>query len=212
MNIRPEEHTCWLLLTRHGATENNRARPPRLQGRGIDCDLSEPGRAQAQQTGRFLRDLPLEAVFSSPMRRALQTAEAVASPHGLAPQTVDQLIEVDVGLWEGRNWEDIQQAYPEAYQAFMADAGNNPYCGGENLSQLQARVVPALDRLLEENVGRVIAVAAHNVVNRVYLARLLAIPLSGYRSIPQDNCGVSVLRWRRGDIKVVTINSVWHLQ
>ena len=70
----------------------------------------------------------------------------------------------------------------------------------------------AFDKLLVENVGRRIVIVAHNVVNRAYLTRLLDIPLAQYRSIPQDNCGINVLRMRNSRVKAVTINGVFHLE
>ncbi len=208
----PAPDTCWLYLIRHGATENNRADPPRLQGRRTDPPLSEEGRRQAQRTGEFLSACRLDGVYSSPLLRARQTAEAVAEPHGLEVQVDDGLIEVDVGLWEGQSWEDIQKMEPEAYRAFMTDAYANPYLGGENLRTVLARAVPAFERLMSEHLARCIATVAHNVVNRAYLAQLMGMPVARYRSIPQDNCGITLLRYRNGRVKVVTVNGVFHLE
>ena len=207
----PAPDTCWLYLVRHGATANNRAKPPRLQGRRTDPPLSDEGLAQARQTGKFLADSPLGAVYSSPLLRARQTAEAIAEPHGLAVEVVEDLIEVDVGVWEGRDWDEIQRDDPEAYRGFMTDATVNPYLGGEDLTTVLARAKPAFERLMEENLGRLIVVVAHNVVNRAYLAELIGMPLARYRSIPQDNCGLTLLRYRRRQVKAVTINGVFHL-
>jgi broad specificity phosphatase PhoE len=199
-------------LVRHGATANNRADPPRLQGRRTDPPLSDEGREQAQRTGEFLAAFALDAVYSSPLLRARQTAEAVAKPHGLATQIVDELIEVDVGVWEGRSWKEIEKTDAAAYRAFMTDASVNSYLGGENLQIVLARAAPALEKLMRENLGRSIAVVAHNVVNRSYLTQLMGIPLSRYRSIPQDNCGVTFIRYRDARAKAVTINAVFHLR
>ena len=207
----PAPDTCWLYLARHGATANNRADPPRLQGRRTDPPLSDEGREQARRTGEFLGARRLGVVYSSPLLRARQTAEAIAKPHGLAVQIVDDLIEVDVGVWEGRSWEEIEITDPEAYRAFMTDASVNPYLDGENLQTVLARAAPALEKLMQENLGRLIAVVGHNVVNRGYLTQLLGMPLSRYRSIPQDNCGVTLVRYRKARAKAVTINGVFHL-
>ena len=202
---------CWLYLVRHGATENNDAYPPRLQGRRTDPPLSAEGLLQAQRTAQWLAGRPLAAVYSSPLLRARQTAEAIAGRHRLEVERVDDLIEVDVGLWEGRAWEEIERTDPEAYRLFMSDATVNPYLGGENLTVVAARAVPAIERLMAQNVGRTIVVVAHNVVNRLYLAHLLKSPLARYRSIPQDNCGVNLLRYEAGEVRPVTINAVEHL-
>lgn len=207
----PAPDTCWLYLVRHGATDNNRAKPPRLQGRRTDPPLSEEGHAQARQTGDMLAGFPLDAVYSSPLLRALQTAEAIAEPHGLSVQIDNALIEVDVGLWESRAWDEIEKTDPAAYEAFMADASVNPYLGGETISTVLARSGPAIRRLMADNLGRRIVVVAHNVVNRAFLADLMGIPVARYRSIPQDNCGLTLLRYRDGQPRLVTINGVFHL-
>lgn len=207
----PAPDTCWLYLIRHGATANNRARPPRLQGRRSDPGLSDEGHEQSRRTGRALAERRVAVVYASPLLRARETAEAIAAPHDLEVETVDELIEVDVGDWEGEPWDRIEQSNPEAYRLFMTDASVHPYLGGENLGTVQARVIPAFERLMAENLGRVIVAVAHNCVNRAYLAHLLNMPLAKYRSVPQDNCGVNLIRYRGDRIKLVTVNEVVHL-
>lgn len=207
----PAPDTCFLYLLRHGATDNNEARPPRLQGRGLDHGLSEKGRRQARQTAEALANVGLAAVYASPLRRARETAQPIAEACDLSVHIVDALIEVDIGGWEGRTWEQIEHDDPEAYRRFMTDAGTHSYRDGENLSQVVARTAPALQRLMRENLGRVIAVVAHNVVNRAYFTRLLDMPLSRYRSIPQENCGINLLRYHGEEIKLITINAIGHL-
>ncbi|MHB8900181.1 MAG: histidine phosphatase family protein [Thermoguttaceae bacterium] len=208
----PAPDTCWLYLVRHGETDNNRARPPRLQGRRSDEALSENGRRQAEQTGRLLSGAELSGVYSSPLLRARQTAEAIARPHRLKVVLLDELVEADVGAWEGRNWAEIERSHPHAYRAFMENAADNPYLGGETIRAVVQRSAPVLERLLAENVGRSIAVVAHNAVNRAWLTRLLGLPTAQYRSVPQDNCGVSLIRYRNGKAKAVTVNGVFHLE
>jgi len=203
--------TCWLYLIRHGATDNNRARPPRLQGRRTDPSLSDEGHAQAEAVAALLAGQPIDAVYSSPLLRARQTAEPIAQAHGVSVETVDELIEVDVGDWEGQPWDQIEQIDPEAYRLFMADASVNPYLGGENLTTVRDRALPALQRLMAKNLGRQIVAVAHNCVNRTYLAALLNLPLPEYRSIPQDNCGVNLIRYRKDRTKLVTLNVISHV-
>jgi len=202
-----------LYLIRHGATESNESKPPRLQGRGIDGPLSAEGRRQAAAMAQWLASRGIDAVYSSPLCRARQTAEELARRCKLlAPgvRIVEELIEADVGAWEGLSWEEVEGRDPEAYRLFTTDASIHPYLGGENFTQVLARTLPAMDRIMAENAGRRVAVVAHNVVNRAYLAHWMNIPLRLYRSIPQDNCGVNVLRFTDGKAKIVTINAVWY--
>jgi broad specificity phosphatase PhoE len=206
-----DHDTCDMYLVRHGATENNLARPPRLQGRRIDLGLSAVGLEQAARTAEFLAGQGVEAVFASPLVRARQTAEQIARRIGAAVSIVEELTEIDVGDWEGLSWAEIERRAPEPYRLFMADAGVHPYLGGENMAAVQARTAPAIAELLKSNLGRRIAVVAHNVVNRVYLADLLGLSPGKYRAVPQDNCGVNLVRLRGEKISLITVNAVGHL-
>ncbi len=203
--------TCIMFLVRHGATRNNVARPPKLQGLGEDIGLSDEGRSQAQRTARLLADQTITRAFSSPLARAMETASIIAESHGLTPRAIEPLHEVDVGRWDGCSWVNIEREEPEAYHRFMTDPATYGYVGGENLTQVKARVLPAVERLFAEQIGQVILVVGHNVVNRVLLATLLEVPLAKARSIDQDNCGVNIIRYRAGHMKVLTTNVALHL-
>jgi broad specificity phosphatase PhoE len=200
-----------LVLLRHGATENNVAVPARLQGRRSDLPLSAEGRRQAEEAGRFLANAHIDAFFSSPLLRARQTAAAIAAAHSLPVTIHEGLLEVDVGEWEGMCWPDIEKLHPEAYRSFMADPGGCAYLGGESFGQVQARVLPVIQRLMQEHLGQTVVAVTHNVVNRVVVAHLMGIPLTRARGIFQENCGINLLRYRHGDLKLITLNAVTHL-
>jgi broad specificity phosphatase PhoE len=142
----------------------------------------------------------------------METAAAIAGPHDLVVQELPAILECDVGDWEGKSWVDIQQADPEAHRLFTTNPAEQGYRGGENLNQLLARVVPGLEQVMAENLGRTVATVAHNVVNRSYLAHVLGVPLSKARPITQNNCGVNVLRYRGGAVKMLSVNSIFHLE
>jgi len=197
-------------MVRHGATDNNLADPPLLQGRA-DVPLSVAGQQQAARTGELLAAQKISRVFASPLLRARQTAAAIASPHQLDVETVDALEEIDVGDWEGRSWREIAVSEPERYQQFMSNPAEYGYAGGENVTELYQRIQPAMESLLSANLGAQIVVVGHNLVNRTFLARLLGLPLARVRAVNQDNCGVSVARYREGEIKLLSLNSVFHL-
>lgn len=205
------QDSCLMYLIRHGATANNLAKPPRLQGQGLDAPLSPHGRQQAKQTADFLKARPIQAVFSSPLARARETAEIIAESWGSAVTTIDALTEADVGRWEGRSWRDIEENDREEYQRFVELPEQYGYSGGESLPQVQSRVVPAMERLLEDNLGRQIVVVTHNVVNRMFWAHLLGLPIKEGRNMSQENCGISLVRLRSGKPKLLTMNSFFHL-
>lgn len=207
----PAEDCCTLYLLRHGATPPNLVTPPVMQGAGINEPLAPIGREQAARASGALADRPLTAIYSSPLHRALETAQIVAEPHGLPVTPVTGLKEVEVGDWEGRNWDDLRKNEPEAYAAFRKDPGTAGYPGGETLKELLDRVTASLTELMQRHVGEEIAVAAHSVVNRVYTGSVLGLSLANGYWIPQANCCINLIRYREGKAKLVTFNAVGHL-
>jgi broad specificity phosphatase PhoE len=200
-----------IYLVRHGATEANCRRPYLLQGQRRDLPLCDLGLRQAQAVRDVLAGCPIHWVFSSPLRRAFQTAELIGGAHHLPVQAIPELIECDVGRWEGLSWEQIREQDREYWEAFQAEPGITPYAGGESFFQVQCRAVPAIERLCHAQPHGNFALVTHNVVARVYLASLLGIPLARARSVRQDNGGISVIAAHGTAAKVVTLNSVFHL-
>jgi broad specificity phosphatase PhoE len=187
------------------------ADPPILQGRKIDGPLSEEGTRQASQAAACLATQKLAGVYSSPLRRAQETAQHIARPHGLTVQTLDAIVEAELGAWEGRSWAEIRATEPDPYHLFQDDPAHHGYRQGENLTQVAQRAVPAVEAILQTHLGAAIAIVGHNVVNRVVLAHALGMPLARARGIIQHNGGINLLRWHGGRLEAVTVNSVFHL-
>jgi len=211
MSLSTESDVTWLYLVRHGATEANERIPYILQGHAIDLPLSAAGENQARVLAGFLRQFPIQTVFSSSMVRARQTAEAIADGLGVAATVVPDLVECDVGVWEGLDWETIRQRYPEEHARFAANPAEVPYLGGESYGDVLRRARPAIERLLEENAGKSIVVVAHNVVNRVLLADLMGLDLRLAPKIAQGNGCVNLIRRRAGRAELVTMNALFHI-
>lgn len=201
-----------LYLLRHAATPANLAYPARLQGRRHDPALAALGVRQAELTRDFLAVRPMDACYSSPMRRARQTADILAEPHLLDCQVLEELTECDVGRWEGLDWDTIRCQDPEGYRAFHADPAKFGYPGGESFADVFERTGPVIDQLLEQHEGGTILVVTHHVVGRTYLAGILGLGPAQARRIRLDNCGISVVV-RQGERKsLVTLNTTFHLQ
>jgi broad specificity phosphatase PhoE len=200
-----------MYLLRHGATENNLMKPPKLQGRGIDLPLSAEGRRQAECAAGALARQKIAAVYSSTLLRSKETAEIIALPHQHEVVTNELIVEVDVGRWEMRSWVDIAVEEPEDYQRFQDDPGTYGYAGGENLRQVMERTTPAIIEIMGSHLGQEIVVVGHNVINRAFLAGVLELPLAKARNLHQENCGLNVVEYREGKLKLVTLNAVGHL-
>jgi len=200
-----------LLLVRHGATEHNLQKPYVLQGRRIDPPLDAIGRRQVAALAVALRNKQIAAAFSSPMRRARETAELLAGPHSAPCRVIDSIGEIDIGDWEGLTWDQIHAKWPAEAKAFEDDCSKQGYLGGENYTQLRDRVVPAMKDLCAAWVGKTIVVVGHNGVNRAALCHWLGIPLGFSRRIPQANGSYSVVLLNEHGAKAQTINVVDHL-
>lgn len=213
INLQPlDEHVTYLILVRHGATEANEQRPYILQGDAVDLNLSEAGRRQARAVGEFLANYPLAAVHTSTLKRAIETAEAIAGHHQLEVETHPEFKEADVGSWEGLDWGTIMERYPEEHARFFENPAVNPYLGGESYNDVHTRASSKLGELIGRYRGKAFAVVAHNVVNRALLAPLLGIDMRFAKEIAQANTGVNILKHDGERTKVVTLNSFFHLE
>jgi broad specificity phosphatase PhoE len=211
MRAPPPPGITHLYLIRHGATPPNEVRPYILQGDGIDLGLSPSGQRQAAEVAQFLSDFPLDHVYCSPMIRARETATAIAQVHNKQIRPLDRLVECCVGQWEGLDWETIKARHPEEARLFHEDPAANPYFGGESYRDTLVRVQPIFQELLDRHRGESIAVVAHNVVNRVYLASLLGLELRRAKELRQQNACVNLISHDGQTTTVVTMNSVFHL-
>jgi broad specificity phosphatase PhoE len=145
-----------ILLARHGETDWNRE--GRFQGHA-DPPLNETGRAQAAELAAELKEVELAAVYSSPLRRALETARVVAAEHRLEPIPVDALREVDVGSWQGLTRAEIEAHSPEQFARWLDyDQG---WEDGESYEEMGGRAVAALLELAAAHEGERILAVTH---------------------------------------------------
>ena len=199
--------TTVLYLVRHGATAANLAWPPRLQGQRSDPPLAPQGICQAETARGLLAACPLGHCYTSPLRRAAQTAAIVAAPHGLLPCPVAALAECDVGRWEGWDWSAIRHLDADAYHRFRLDPETHGYPGGESLADVRRRVGPALAQLITWHADEAVLVVAHQVVFRSYLADLLGLPPGRAREISLTNGSVAVVIAEDKSARVLTLNT-----
>lgn len=198
-----------LVLVRHGETEYNRA--DLFRGRA-DLPLNERGKLQAEAAGRYLAGLYFEGFYSSPLRRALETASLIAAPHGAGVSTMEEFVDVDYGLWSGKSVEEIKEAWPEEFRLWAEEPEKVIFPGGEALQEVRDRLERGLESLRSKHGGRVLLVG-HKVVNRLLLCIVLGLSTSGLWKLEQDNGAINIIRWEesRGWV-LIRMNDVSHLQ
>ena len=204
--------TTTLHFVRHGETEYNRQRI--VQGSGIDAALNATGRAQARAVARRLAEVPLDAIYVSTLRRAIETAEEIAAAHGSVPvHQLGDLQEMAWGIYEGR------PASPETNAAFADISarwrrGEFDYQieGGESILDVQARGQRAVTHMLEQHPGETVLVVTHGRFLRVLLSTLLdEYGLERMHEIAHSNTAVNTLICRDGCFEAERINCTAHL-
>lgn len=197
-----------LLLIRHGQTAWNREEI--FRGR-IDVPLDETGWKQAQLLGERLREWPLRAVYSSPLSRARETAEAVAAPHGLPVQIAAELTDLDFGEWQGKPHEQVQREYPDLYLQWQQAPHRVKMPGGESLAQVRARALSAVERLAAQGDG-LLAVVSHRVVLKVLFCALLGLDNAHFWRVRLDTGGMSMFSLAEPGWVLDFANDLAHLQ
>jgi broad specificity phosphatase PhoE len=190
--VRGNPELITLVLWRHGQTVFNAQR--RFQGQ-TDVPLNETGLAQAAEAARYIAALEPDAIFSSDLGRAAQTAAALARLTGLSVKLDADLRERHGGAWEGLTDTEIREQYPEAHAAWMPP-------GGETATQVADRASAAMARIADSMPGGSLAVVAGHGANLgMGMARLLGIPDGARLLGPFGNCRWSIMsrgktRWR----------------
>lgn len=167
-----------ILIARHGESDWNREH--RWQGQA-DRPLTERGREQAQALAERLAHVELDTVYSSDLRRALDTASAVAQRQGLDVQVVEDLREVDVGSWSGLTREEAEERFPDGFRRWRA--GFPGWDDGETYEAMADRVLGAVERLGREHGDGQLLVVSHGGPIRALHAAALGLDVHAYRRL-----------------------------
>ncbi|HEX2030111.1 MAG TPA: MSMEG_4193 family putative phosphomutase [Actinomycetota bacterium] len=190
-----------LLLIRHGLTD---ATGKRLYGRGAGVHLSPRGRDQADRLARRIGEVRLEAVYSSPLERCLETAEPVAGATGLPVRTLPGVLEVDVGRWTGRTFASLRRT--KGWRLIHETPSATAFPGGESLADAQHRTVAALEEVAERHPRGAVAVVSHGDPIRLALAHYAGLHLDLFRRLEAAPGSVSAVAVGRGEPRVLRVN------
>lgn len=198
-----------LTLIRHGETDWNRE--SRYQGL-IDTPLNETGRIQSRALAERFRGEAFDALFTSPLVRAAETAETFGEAVGLAPVRVADLRERDVGRWGGHTLDDVRSLWPDEWA--RAAAGDDAALGGgETKAAVQARMVDAVAALAAAHPGGSVVVVSHGMALKALVCHYLALDLRhSDRLTTGGNTGVTVFEFRRGVPRLVRFADTSHLE
>ncbi len=178
-----------IYLLRHGQTAYN-ADGNKYCGR-TDVTLTEIGIQQAEKMHVLLKERKFDAIFSSPLVRALQTAKiATGRPENV--QVDGRLMEIDFGEWEGRRPEEFQQTDPQSWNNWLEDPfDNRAGRTGESGAEVLERLNSFYNELLAKYDGKTVLVVGHNGINRFFMSSRLGMPLKNYRMLVQENSALT---------------------
>ncbi len=197
-----------LILVRHGETLWNETH--KFQGFS-DIELSSKGKSQAQSLAESLKDETLEAIYTSPLIRAQQTAEQIARYHK-CPVILDEgLKELNQGQLEGLTVEELRQGYPEFLRRWIQEPESANLPEGESLGELQRRAWAAIERILRKHPEGTVVVVGHSFVNLTILCRVLEIPLNYFRRFRQAPTGKNVIELSERGAVLCCLNDTCHL-
>ena len=197
------------ILIRHGQTEWNRME--RFRGRA-ELALDDTGIRQAEAAAERLSGWQIVAVYSSPLRRALMTAQVLASRLGLAVQPLDGLIDIDFGDWQGLSGKEAAAQDGYLYRQWLERPHEVRFPHGESLQDVRQRITAAIDSLVKNHGEQTVVLVSHNVVCRVLLCVVLGLDNSHFWQLGQDNSAVNVFEVSDGKTVLSLLNDTCHLK
>ena len=202
---------CTLYLVRHGETNWNLEK--RAQGVS-DIPLNQTGKIQAKNLAKKLQGIIFSKIYTSPLTRALETAEIMAKSLGNAIVEMDNFSELDQGMLEGLEFNEMNEKFPEFFIKWRVAPGEVRMPGGETLGELQTRAWNGIEKIhsshaREENP---VLIISHNLTIISILSRILRVNLNHFRTFRQHNSSVNIIEndSKRG-WNVVTMNDISHL-
>lgn len=198
-----------IYLIRHAQAEGNLYRI--VQGH-FNSYITEKGRKQIDALAERFKDVHLDALYSSDLRRTLETAGAITRYHALEIHKTERLREINLGICEGMSFGQMYEYDPEQMNYFNNDPERWRAEGAESFAECAERMVSVLTQIAEENDGKTVAVVSHGMAIRGFLARILGVKSEDIRSLPHgDNTSVACLCYESGSFRVEYYNDNSHL-
>ena len=193
-----------LLLIRHG--ENEYVKTGRLAGRLPGVHLNQRGQEQAQALGEALKDVPLKAIYSSPLDRAMETAAPIASARKLEIIPEPDLMEVNVGKWQGKSLKVLRLM--KVWKVVQHSPSRFRFPEGESFPELQSRITGALERIAKKHnrPQDVVAVVFHSDPIKLAVAHFLGMPLDHFQRLGCDTGSLTAMYISEMGANLVKLN------
>ena len=197
-----------IVLVRHGRTEWNRIE--RFRGRA-DITLDYVGIKQAEAAAKRIKEWPISAVYSSPLRRSLSTAEIIAASMDLNVLSMPGIIDIDYGEWQGLSTEEVIARDSQLYSEWIENPDKVKFPSGESFAEVRERVSKVVDSLIQQHEKESVVLVSHKVICQILILSLLGLDNSHFWQITQDVCAMNLFEVRGGIPSALFINDTCHL-
>jgi probable phosphoglycerate mutase len=156
--------------------------------------------------------MEIQAIYSSSLSRAWQTAQKVAQFHDLKVQPLQGIIDMSFGNWEGRPHQEIQESDSNTYRQWVETPHLVRLPGGESLDDVRVRAMAAVEELIRNHPGKTLILVTHRVVNKVLICGILSLDNSHFWQITQDTTAINLIQYRNGKYILSLMNETCHLK
>jgi broad specificity phosphatase PhoE len=198
-----------IYLVRHGQTAWNKEEI--FRGR-TDIPLDETGLKQAVLVGQYFNGLEIDAIYSSPLSRALQTAQKIAQFHDIKVQPLQGIIDMSFGDWEGRPHQEIRVSDKKTYRQWVETPHLVKFPGGEGLDDVKVRAMAALEEVIRNHAEKILVLVSHRVICKVLICAILGLDNSHFWQITQDTTAINLIQHKNGRYILSLMNETCHLK
>ena len=199
-----------LYLVRHGQTEWNVLH--KMQGWG-NGELTEKGIADAKALAIRLEHTPIDKIYSSSSKRAIETAKIIDHNRGIPIVTDNNLREMNFGDWDGQLTADVKANYPKEHAIFWETPHLYDRNSGETFEHVRKRAIRALEHIIEENKEGTVLIVTHSIFLRVLMTYIKDIPLSDvFKATPPGNTSLFKLEVKDGELSLIFENDMQHVE
>ncbi|MBI3170814.1 MAG: histidine phosphatase family protein [Chloroflexi bacterium] len=193
-----------LLLIRHG--ENDYVKTGKMAGRIPGVHLNEKGQKQAQALAEALRDVPIKAIYSSPLERAMETASPIAESHKLKIMQEPDLMDTHIGKWQGKSWKVLRLL--KVWKIVQNAPSRFRFPEGESFPECQLRIVNVLERVIQKynKPQDIVAVVFHADPIKLAVAHFLGMPLDHFQRLGCDTGSLTALHAGESGAHLIKLN------
>jgi broad specificity phosphatase PhoE len=199
-----------IFLIRHGNTEFNKKNIFRGH---YDVPLDEIGIKQAEKTGKFLKEIDFDIIYSSPLSRAYKTAEIIKEYQSKDVKVIKEegFTDLNFGDWEGKGYEEVKSLYPEIFNLWLSSPYKAAIPNGEMMLDAQRRSWKTLKKIVTSSPDSVITIVTHRIITKLLISKMLDIGKSGFWKINQDPCCINIFEYNYGTFFVSKLNYNFHI-